>query len=194
MVPAPRLDADPFAHSVHLSISQLELRNTLPPSTHLTGTISLVWGNLTSKTWSGNAVTCLLKTYISIKSAPRSDLALSVPTEKATLYSFRLLLRPSGLVEANEESLSRMEEERERLLTLVGKLVTIDCSGVKVEKVEKQRPGMLVHLEGVGERQLMSKSTGKIKILAGLSFYMSRTIPMRRADLARRFSQHERSS
>ena len=158
---------DPLPRSTHLAASHIVENSTLPLSTHLTGTITLVWGSLTSIKWSGQAITCFLKATLSSESPASSDYVPSGPNgQTRSCTSFRLVLRPSSMSMTDDGDLKRMEEERTQLLRLVGKTVAVDCSGLKVDKVEKQGATMSVYLEGSGERQIATES-GVMRILAG---------------------------
>ena len=159
--------ADPFASSSRLKISSLISSTIIPPSTKVSGTVSLVWGDFTSIKWSGHAITFFVKAKLAAETLAQNEYVSALPGSDELSANIRLLLRPSGLETENQDGLIRLEEERKLLLTLVGKDITIDCSGMAVEKVDKQGNGLLAHLEGAGERYLATKSLGTIKIPAG---------------------------
>ena len=142
----------------------------IPPSVHLQGKISLVWGKLTSIKWTGHAITFLLIACIPNDISDLSENYTVRTPGNTTMYSIRLLLRPAINVNSDDIQISsRMEGERKQLVGLVAKLVTIDCGGLVVDKVIKENTGTMVHLEGSGERLILTRSGEKIKILSGLS-------------------------
>lgn len=158
----------------------LDLPRLIPGSvigceTVLTGTISLVWGKLTSIKWEGNAITCLLKATISTNSSKSSDYLASNVNEARPRRTFRLVLRPTENLESHQQGLMQMEEGRNSLLGLVGKTVTIDVSGLKVVTREKEDEGSSVYLEGIGERSFVTKSGHGVTVLAGESHLIMRS-------------------
>ena len=159
--------ADPFALSSHLKISSLFSSTIIPSFTKLSGTVSLVWGDSTSNKWTGHAITFFVKAKLAAEPSAQNDYVTTLPKADELSVNVRCLLRPSKFEDENQDGLIRLEEERKQLLTLVGKVITIDCSGMVVEKVDKQGNGLLVHLEGSGERYFATKSFGIIKVPAG---------------------------
>lgn len=156
----------PSESSRLLSNSQLEPGTILGSSVHLTGIVALVWGSLTSIKWSGHAITLLLKASLPTNIPDRTDYASASIVAKELKYTFRLILRPLSAVEAHQDGLKCLDEERKQLLELVGKTITVDCSGMRVDNVEQKGTGISVDLEGLGERMIISKA-GPFKILAG---------------------------
>ena len=157
------------ASSKHVTSSEIHANAVLPHSRHLTGSVALTWGGLTSVKWSGNAIACALKTRLAVGPSAANDYVAVDLLGGEIQFTLRLVLHPSPALEAHSDGLSGMERERHQLTALCGQTITIDCSRMRVENLEKLEKGrgMWAALEGVGERQLWSKPTGITKILSG---------------------------
>lgn len=161
----------PFASSHHLNASSFKLNNILPPDTHLTGKLAVVWSIPAASTTPclRLAIECSLPTSLGGDYVPFAETARSTTT-----YRVKLMLLPS---DANlkdwTDVVAKIQAEQTELQKCLSYEFTISTDGMQVTEVEGDKVGM----EGKGERRLECKNR-VMTVFAGkrtLAVYIGRS-------------------